>query len=75
MDQQVARPTPMHGHYSFKPSPEFVARRFHDHYEELAPKFGYKTREASRVPFDQLPESNKQLMIAVAGRIISEFIQ
>jgi len=47
---------------------EELARRFHDHYERLAPIFGYETREATRI-FD--PESrNGRLMIAVADEII-----
>jgi len=46
-----------------------LARAFHDAYEELAPQFGYTTREDTRV-FD--PASpNGRLMIAVCARIAS----
>ena len=50
-------------------SPELLARRFHEAYERLAPDFGYKTREASAVPWDDVPEANKALMIATCEAI------
>lgn len=47
---------------------EELARLFHDHYEELAPFYGYITRPETRV-FD--PESNNgKLMIAVCDKIL-----
>jgi hypothetical protein len=45
---------------------EYVAQCFHESYERLASKYGYETRKASAVPWDQVPEENKKLMIAVA---------
>jgi len=49
---------------------EALARKFHDTYERLAPKFGYKTRKDTRT-FD--PHSpNGKLMIAVCAEIIRE---
>lgn len=51
-------------------TPDQLAKLFHDQYERLAPEYGYKTREASAVPWDEVPKQNKDLMIAVAGRII-----
>lgn len=48
---------------------EKLARFFHDTYEKLAPSYGYKTREASRKPWSDVPEDNKALMIAVAGEV------
>lgn len=51
---------------------EYVARLFHETYERLAPKFGYETRKASAVPWGQVPEQNKTLMIAVAGEVLKE---
>ncbi len=48
---------------------ETVARQFHEAYERLAPSFGYKTREASAVPWERVPEDNRRLMIAVAGEV------
>lgn len=51
-------------------SAEELARLFHEAYERLAPSFGYQTREESAVPWSQVPERNKQLMIAVAGEVL-----
>jgi hypothetical protein len=51
---------------------EELARLFHEIYEALAPEHGYKTREASAKPWADVPEANKGLMIAVAGKIIDE---
>lgn len=50
---------------------EELARAFHEAYERLAPSFGYETRKASAVPWEQVPEQNRNLMIAVAGEIES----
>jgi hypothetical protein len=49
---------------------EELAKLFHDTYEELAPGFGYRTREASAVPWSDVPEPNKSLMIAVADKVL-----
>ncbi|MEV4454498.1 hypothetical protein [Microbispora sp. NPDC049633] len=51
------------------PSPvsERIARAFHEAYERLAPRFGYKTRESSAVAWEDVPASNKELMIATVN--------
>lgn len=49
---------------------ERLARRFHERYEALAPAHGYKTREESAVPWEDVPAANKALMTAVAGDIL-----
>ena len=41
-----------------------LARRFHESYERLAPSFGYETRKESAVPWEQVPEQNRELMEA-----------
>src|SRR5690606_27510165 len=46
-----------------------VARAFHEAYERLAPSFGYETRPESAVPWEQVPENNRRLMIAVASEV------
>ena len=47
-----------------------LARKFHETYERLAPKFGYVTRKETR-EFD--PTSpNGRLMIAVCGELLNE---
>lgn len=53
---------------------EHVAKAFHESYENLAPKFNYETRKASAVAWDDVPENNKQLMIAVVESLINDGI-
>ncbi len=48
---------------------ESITRDFHETYERLAPLFNYKTREASCVPWEDVPENNKQLMINVVTEL------
>ncbi len=50
---------------------EAVAQAFHETYERLAPDFGYKTREQSAVPWSEVPDDNKRLMIATARCLLS----
>ncbi len=49
-----------------------LARRFHALYEAMAPNFGYETRKESSVPWDDVPEPNRGLMLAVAKVLLSE---
>jgi hypothetical protein len=49
---------------------EALARAFHETYERLAPSFGYETRRASAVPWEDVPSANRELMIAVAGDLL-----
>jgi len=53
------------------PDAESVAKIFHEAYERLAPFYNYETRKATRVPWEQVPEQNKRLMIAVATEVLS----
>jgi len=48
---------------------EELAQLFHETYERLAPAFGYRTREESAVPWDEVPDGNRSLMIAVAREV------
>ncbi len=50
--------------------PEELAKFFHDEYERIAPHFGYKTREASAKPWNEVPEQNRRLMEAVAASVL-----
>jgi len=52
---------------------EALAKFMHDQYESLAPIYGWETQESARTDFDKLPESNRKLMIDVAGRVLSHF--
>lgn len=49
-----------------------LAQRFHEHYERLAPDHGYETREASAVPWAEVPEPNRSLMVAVAAAVLDD---
>jgi len=51
--------------------PEELAQLFHEVYERKAPEHGYRTREASAVPWDQVPERNRDLMIATASEVLA----
>jgi hypothetical protein len=50
----------------------WLARRFHEVYEELAPTFGYTTRRDSAVPWDEVPRENRHLMIATCAVLLRE---
>src|SRR5262245_15794207 len=56
-------------------SPEQLARLFHETYERLAPAFGYETRKASSVPWKEVPEPNRSLMVAVAAEVLKALQQ
>lgn len=49
---------------------ERLAQQFHETYERLAPSHGYETRKASAVPWHDVPEQNKRLMIDVCVHLI-----
>jgi hypothetical protein len=51
---------------------EELARRFHEAYERLAPVFNYQTRRETAVPWDEVPEQNKRLMIAVCAELLAQ---
>lgn len=50
---------------------ERVAKAFHESYERQAPSVGYETRKASAVPWESVPENNRQLMINVAADLLT----
>lgn len=49
---------------------EYVAKAFHESYERQAPSEGYETRKDSAVPWENVPERNRKLMIKVAADLI-----
>ncbi len=49
----------------------YLAQQFHDTYELLAPLFGYETRRQSAVPWSEVPEPNRSLMIATCEELIA----
>ena len=50
---------------------EKIASEFHAAYESLAPSFAYETRKASAVPWHDVPEANRLLMISVVASLIA----
>lgn len=52
-----------------------LAKLMHNVYEAKAKKVGWKTQESCRVEFDDLPEENKNTMLAVAEAILKEYIR
>lgn len=56
--------------YLYDLEAETLAKLFHTLYEKLAPEFGYETRKESAVPWKDVPENNKKLMIAVCKEIV-----
>jgi len=51
--------------------PEKIAQAFHEAYERLAPQFGYETREASAVAWENVPAQNKALMTATVAALLA----
>lgn len=51
-------------------TPESLAEKFHTLYEAFAPEYSYETREDSAVPWADVPEQNKKLMIRVCRTIL-----
>jgi hypothetical protein len=47
-----------------------AARLFHETYERLAPEHGYRTREASAVPWEDVPAENKALTLATVREVL-----
>ena len=46
---------------------DVLPKRLHNAYEQLAPLHGYVTRPESAVPWEQVPEPNRTLMIAAVS--------
>lgn len=53
---------------------EEIAQRFHETYEKLAPLYGYTTRKESAVAWEDVPEPNRSLMVAVVQALLDEGI-
>lgn len=51
---------------------EVIARAFHESYERLAPAYGYETRKESAVPWEDVPETNRNLMTSVVHDLLSK---
>jgi hypothetical protein len=55
------------------PSPFELARFLHENYEEIAIDAGWKTQKGTSVPFRQLPEENREVMLRLARRVKGEY--
>lgn len=53
---------------------ERLARLFHETYERLAPDFGYRTRDASAKPWEQVPEDSRALMTATCAEVLARLV-
>ena len=51
---------------------EELAEWFHDNYEEVSLKHGWKTQANCQVRFIDLPETNKKTMIEVCQRLFNK---
>jgi len=51
-----------------------LAEWLHDNYEELAKANDWQTQEITRVKFDDLPQANKNTMLALADRLHNTFL-
>ncbi len=47
-----------------------MATEFHSIYEAEAIEAGWKTQDKCKVPFDELPEKNKRVMLRTCARMI-----
>ena len=52
---------------------EELARTFHESYERLAPSHGYSTRVDSAVPWDDVRDPNRSLMLETMDAILTVF--
>ncbi len=50
---------------------EDIAGAFHQRYEALASDFDYRTRPKSAVGWDELPDNNRRLMLAVVDDLLA----
>ena len=51
---------------------EQIAKAFHDAYESKASSHNYETRKESAVAWENVPENNKSLMIAVVAQLLED---
>lgn len=54
---------------------EALAKSFHEAYERLAGNFNYATRPESSKPWEEVPQSNKLLMIAVCREMLAKHFE
>ena len=53
-----------------KSNAEGLAEWMHNQYEEISKQLKWETQKITRVNFDNLPEENRKVMIALAKRLL-----
>lgn len=53
------------------PHIDWVASQFHEVYEQIAIALGYETRRDSAVPWEDVPDLNKNLMRQTVARLLT----
>ena len=51
-----------------------LAKDFHETYERLSVEYGWKTQESCQVAFEDLPEENQKLMLAVVREVCTPLL-
>lgn len=54
-----------------KADPVELAKVFHDTYESLAPVYDYKIRTTSAVPWQDVSENNRNLLVATIEAVLA----
>lgn len=54
-------------------NPIYLAKLFHDVYEKIAKKEGWKTQESTQVEFHELPKDNQRTMVRTCNEIMKQF--
>lgn len=49
-----------------------IAHEFHDAYESIAPLFQYETRVESALPWADVPQVNKDVMVATVKYLVNQ---
>jgi len=52
-----------------------LAKYMHDEYEQAAKALGWDTQKSCKVPFENLPQKNKDTMMYVAGKVYEKYIE
>lgn len=50
-----------------------LAAWLHREYEEIAVEVGWETQDGTSVPFDDLPDDNREVMLQLADRLLETF--
>ena len=55
-----------------KTNEEILAEWMHDQYEEISKQKNWETQKKCRVRFEDLPKENREVMIALAKRLLKK---